>query len=153
MDTMQARAGSVDESTRLLNDTSATNQSPYTVINASSGQQHSSSESSESGIDEEELQYDLARVNSHPTGLGVESSAEETSTLRTKGYGTVGAQISSGQEHGTREDADGRPAIHQDDAAETEPKFIGVSRGRFWLVFGGILFAYFVRTPKLRSTT
>lgn len=142
--TMGEANRSVDESTRLLRDASATNRLPSNAFNALNGRQHSSSESSESVIDEEELQYDLARVNSHPTGLGVESSAEETRTPRPKGYGTVGSRRTSGQVQGFGEDADGRSAANQDDTTEMEPNFIGVSRGRFWLVFGGILFAYFV---------
>ena len=152
-DTMGEETGSVDESARLLKDDLVTNRSPYNAFNASSGRQHSPSESSESVIDGEELQYDLARVNSHPTGLGVESSTEENRALRSKGYGTVGAQRSMSQEQVTGQDAAGSSPANPDDAAETDPKFIGVSRGRFWLVFGGILFAYFVRIHLIKGAS
>lgn len=137
---MEDDTGSVDERTGLLNAAAAINSPAYNAINASSEQQHSRSESSESAVEDEELQYDLARVNSHPTGLGVESSAEETRAFRSKGHGRASSQRSIGQQQGTWEDAD----IHEVEDAEAETKFIGVTRGRFWLVFGGILFAYFV---------
>lgn len=139
---MEEETGSVDERTRMLKDAPAAHRPPYIAFNPSSAWQHS--ESSEAVVDEEEWQYDLATVNSHPTGLGVESTAEETRAPTSKGYGSLSSQRSAGQEQGTGEDADGSSAVNEVDNAEAEPKFIGVSRGRFWLVFGGILFAYFV---------
>jgi len=145
VNTMEEDTGSIDERTRLLNDTSAASRPPLNALNATNGQKHSSSESSESLVDEEELQYDLARVNSYPTGLGVESGVQEPSAAKSKGYGTVGSQRSTAQEQGTDEDADRISAINEVDDAQAESKFNGVNRGRFWLVFGGILFAYFVR--------
>ena len=145
---------SFDESTRLLDDAPSGNRSPDDESPNSSGGQHSIYESSPSEIDDDELQYDLARVNSHPNGLGMEPNPQETMPLaRPKTYGTVGSQGPTTREPGLEEDPSGKPAVNEADLAEIGSKFLGVSRGRFWLVFGGILFAYFVRASLYRSGT
>ncbi|KAI9879120.1 MAG: hypothetical protein M1830_009507 [Pleopsidium flavum] len=136
---------SVKESAPLLEDAPSGNRSPDDEHSTSSGGEHSIYDSSRSEIDEDELQYDLARVNSHPNGLGMEPNSQETMPLaRSKTYGTVCSQEPTFHQPGLEEEVDGQSALNDANPAGTDSKFLGVSRGRFWLVFGGILFAYFV---------
>jgi hypothetical protein len=115
---------SFDESTRLLDDAPSGNRSPDDESPNSSGGQHSIYESSPSEIDDDELQYDLARVNSHPNGLGMEPNPQETMPLaRPKTYGTVGSQGPTTREPGLEEDPSGKPAVNEADLAEIGSKF------------------------------
>lgn len=132
---MNEETGRSGETARLLDNAPADNRSHTDDRSDSSGGLPSTDGSSASAIDEDELQYDLARVNSHPNGLAMEPNPQETMPWsRSRSYGTVGSQGSTSQDAG----------VDQANPAEGVSKFLGVSRGRFWLVFGGILFAYFV---------
>ncbi len=141
---MDEETATTEESTRLLRDISSgfgpENNGHYPL----SAEQRSSSGSSESMIDEEELQYDLARVSSHPTGLGMEPTPPETMPPRTRSYGTVGPRRSTSHHTVRPRHPDGHPAIDGAATTKSDVEALNLSRGRFWLVFGGILFAYFV---------
>lgn len=138
--------GAVDEETSLLAASDSYNNG--TVDNALDDE--------DTEIDADEFDILLSRSESITTGLGIEPESQETAMLRgPRRYSTVksnsrrssrvrrrsfASSIGSAQAaipEGSEEDSDSEDGI-------SKSPFIGVSRARFWLVFGGVLANYFV---------
>lgn len=103
-------------------------------------------------IDPNDFDLILSRVESFTTGLGVEPQSQENSMLRgPRRYSAVSPgrkpSFASLRRRASRSTigSDQSPIEEQDEEQESKSPFLaGVSVGRFWLIFGGILACYFV---------
>jgi hypothetical protein len=125
-----------DESTPLLGQQYERNE--YSTLSRSStillaAQNGNLAYLSEDEVDEEELDLELAKTMSVPHSIGIEPLPPLVNQRRSR-HPSFAAEP----------DEDGR--IHRvlSTGSIGESKFIGVSRGRFWAIFSGILFGYFV---------
>ena len=78
----------------------------------------------------------------HPLGTGLDPEPQQTLCASNHaGYGSVNGSQGSNQDLGN----DLRSSPGQLKSADgVSSNYLGVSAGRFWLIFGGILAAYFV---------
>lgn len=102
-------------------------------------------------IDPNEFDVLLSRSESYNTGLGIEPESQENAMLRgPRRYSItkVGRKPSfASLQRRLSRSTIGDESIIEEDDEEPEPKtpfLAGVSVGRFWLIFGGILVCYFV---------
>jgi MFS family permease len=124
-----------DENTPLLGQRHQRSEQPIlsrsdTVLSAS--QNGNQVFSSEDEVDEEEMNLELAKTMSVPQGLGVDP-LPPLINQKPKRYPSIG----------TEPDEDST-IKHVISSASIESKFIGISVARFWTVFGGILFGYWI---------
>lgn len=103
-----------------------------------------------SEIDPNEFDVLLSRSESYTTGLGIEPESQENSMLRgPRKYSITKAgrkpSLASLQRRLSRSTIGSESVIEEDEDSEPKTPFLaGVSVGRFWLIFGGILASYFV---------
>jgi hypothetical protein len=103
-------------------------------------------------IDPNEFDLILSRSESYTTGLGIEPESQENSMLRgPRKYSGLKAgrkpSLSSLRRRASRSTIGSSQSPIEEIDEEEEPKspfLAGVSVGRFWLIFGGILACYFV---------
>lgn len=103
-------------------------------------------------IDPNEFDIILSRSESYTTGLGIEPESQESAMLRgPRRYSGVKPgrkpSLASLQRKASRSTigSDQSPIEEVDEEEESKSPFLaGVSVGRFWLIFGGILACYFV---------
>lgn len=97
-------------------------------------------------IDPNEFDVLLAKSESASKGIGLEPESQETAMLRGPGqYGTAqnGSRPSSRASNG-KIPTDGTVEDGGEEGENKSPFLGGVSVARFWLIFGGILFNFFV---------
>jgi hypothetical protein len=128
----------VNERTSLLAPPS--NGAPYHHGTASNGDAHGNHEP-QGDIDPNEFDVMLSRSESINTGIGVEPESQETAMLRgPRKYGTIngnGRRASSASRNISEPE-------DEEDSTSKSPFLGGVGVVRFWLIFGGVLFNYFV---------
>jgi hypothetical protein len=108
-------------------------------------------------IDPNDFDILLSRSESIATGLGIEVESQETAMLRGPRRYSVVRSGSQAPSHASdrrkswastigsnREVIDEGEEETDEDTKPKSPFLAGVSVGRFWLIFGGILTAYFV---------
>lgn len=79
-----------------------------------------------------------------PLGPGLDTGLQQRLDLESTSYGSVHASSGSDQDH--INDLSRLPQGRVANTEEIPSKYIGVSVVRFWLIFSGILAAYFVRS-------
>jgi hypothetical protein len=104
----------------------------------------SSSSSTTSGPDIDTLQLDLARINSHPSGLGLEPGRPEWVQGRVCRRQSKADARNVAVTEVLQGDVVEATDPELDGEFEDESKFIGVSPSQFWLMFSTIMFGYFV---------
>lgn len=107
----------------------------------------SSSHDDSTSLDGSESTIAVASGVVDVVALGLDAGPEQISNLRKTGYGSVNESNGSGQES---VDDLTLPSGRSTDTDDAPSKYIGVSTGRFWVIFSGIL-AVFAVSPMIRA--
>jgi len=135
-----------DEDSRLPNERTSLLALPQRDHHLTSDS-HPEDVSTDDEIEPNEFDNLLAKSQSHNTALGVEPASQETAMLRgERKYRRLSK--ASHQEprrlSGDSRDENEYAVVDEEDLELKSPFLGGVSRGQFWLIFGGMLIMYFI---------